>query len=141
MQGALLVEALRRQAEKRGISLEILALGGDRMAAAGATLLGNTTAIGSVGIVEALPFVLPTLLLQRRVQQQFRQYPPDLVVMIDYFGPNSRIGSYMRRYFPQVPLIYYIAPQEWVWSLSPAKTQQVISLSDRLLAIFPEEAR
>jgi lipid-A-disaccharide synthase len=141
LQGALLVEALWRQAEKRGISLEILALGGDRMVAAGATLLGNTTAIGSVGIVEALPFVLPTLLLQRRVQQQIQQQQPDLVVMIDYFGPNSRIGTYMRRRFPQVPLIYYIAPQEWVWSLSPAKTQQVISLSDRLLAIFPEEAR
>lgn len=141
LQGALLVEALRRQAEKRGLALEILALGGDRMAAAGATLLGKTTAIGSVGIVEALPFVLPTLMLQRRVQQQLQQHPPDLVVMIDYFGPNSRIGTYMRRHFSQVPLIYYIAPQEWVWSLSPAKTRQVISLSDRLLAIFPEEAR
>ncbi|GAB4153412.1 MAG: lipid-A-disaccharide synthase [Cyanobacteria bacterium J069] len=141
LQGALLVQALQRQAEKRGMRLEITALGGDRMAAAGATLLGNTAAIGSVGIVEALPFVLPTLLLQRQVQKSLQQHPPDLVVMIDYFGPNSRIGTYMRRHFPQVPLIYYIAPQEWVWSLSPTKTQQVIHLSDRLLAIFPEEAR
>ena len=36
LQGGLLVEALYRQAALRGLSLEVMALGGQRMQAAGA---------------------------------------------------------------------------------------------------------
>nr|WP_290228438.1 lipid-A-disaccharide synthase [Trichocoleus desertorum] len=141
LQGALLVTALKQQAQALGIELEILALGGDRMAQAGATLLGNTTAIGSVGLLESLPYIWPTLQIQRRAKQYLRQHPPDLVVLIDYLGPNVAIGSYVRQYLPQVPIAYFIAPQEWVWSLSPRNTARIVNITDRLLAIFPEEAR
>nr|WP_199318868.1 lipid-A-disaccharide synthase [Leptolyngbya sp. FACHB-541] len=140
LQGALLVKALRDRAKQSGLNLEILALGGKRMAAAGATLLGDTSAIGSIGIFESLPYVLPTLQMQRRVKRYLRQNPPDLVVMIDYLAPNLGIGSYVKRHFPQIPVVYYIAPQEWVWSLGANKTKRVVELVDRLLAIFPEEA-
>ena len=140
LQGALLIDALKRQAAATQLDLEIVALGGDRMAAAGATLLGNTTGIGSVGILESLPFVLPTLQVQRRAKQYLRQHPPDLVVLIDYMGPNLSIGSFIRRHLPQVPVAYYIAPQEWVWSVSPRNTAAIVDMSDRMLAIFPGEA-
>lgn len=141
MQGARLIEALYRQAAQLGLELEILALGGDRIAATGATLLGHTAAIGSIGIIEAIPFVIPTLRLHKQAQQYLQQYPPDLIVLIDYFSPNSRIGRYARQYLPGVPVAYYIAPQEWVWSFRGGNTQQVVDITDRLLAIFPEEAR
>ncbi len=140
LQGALLIAALQRQAAEQGITLEILGLGGDRMAAAGAYLLSNTGSIGSVGLIEALRFIWPTLQLQRRTYRYLRQHPPDLVVLIDYLSGNVPLGSFIRRNF-EVPITYYIAPQEWVWSISPKATQKIIELSDRLLAIFPEEAR
>jgi lipid-A-disaccharide synthase len=140
LQGALLIAALQRQAQQRGMELEILALGGDRMKQAGATLLGNTATIGSIGILESLPYVLPTILMQRQVRRALEQSPPDLVVMIDYLGPNLGIGTIIRRYFPKVPVIYYIAPQEWVWSLNPRNTERLVWMSDRMLAIFPAEA-
>ena len=141
LQGALLIEALKRQAQAAGLKLEILALGGDRMAAAGATLLGHTSAIGSFGTVEALPYIWPTLQIQRRAKRYLRQHPPDLVILIDYMGPNLAIGSYVRQHLPEVPMVYYIAPQEWVWSFSPRNTTRIVDLADQLLAIFPEEAR
>ena len=141
LQAAMLIDALKRQGSAVGLELEIVALGGDRMAKAGATLLGDTTSIGSVGLLESLPFVLPTLQIQRRAKQYLQQHPPDLVVLIDYMGPNLGIGSFVRRQFPQVPIAYYIAPQEWVWSLSPRNTARIVEMTDRLLAIFPEEAR
>ncbi|MGI0494207.1 lipid-A-disaccharide synthase [Alkalinema pantanalense CENA528] len=140
LQGAMLVDALYRQANSQGIDLEIVALGGDRMAAAGATLLGNTSAIGSIGVFEALPYVLPTLLLQRKAKRYLLEYPPDLVILIDYIGANLSIGHFVRQSFPKVPIVYYIAPQEWVWSLNDHNTQQIKAITDRLLAIFPEEA-
>jgi lipid-A-disaccharide synthase len=144
LQGSLLIEALKRQADAIGVELEIVALGGERMARAGATLLGNTTGIGSVGILESVPFVLPTLRVQRRAKQYLRQHPPDLVVPIDYMGPNLSIGRFIRRQLPQVPVVYYIAPQDWVWSanaLMPRDTGTIVAVTDQLLAIFPEEAR
>lgn len=140
LQGALLIRALHDRANQLGIALEITALGGEQMAAAGAKLLANTSTIGSVGLFESLPYVVSTLQIQRQVQQYLRQNPPDLIVMIDYGSPNLTLGSFVRRHLPQVPTVYYIAPQEWVWSLSQRNTQQILRVSDRLLAIFPAEA-
>ncbi len=141
LQGGLLIDALKRQAQILGWELEIVALGGSRMAAAGATLLGDTSAIGSVGILESLPYIWPTLEIQRRAKEYLQQNPPDLVVLIDYMGPNLGIGSYVRRHFPLVPIAYYIAPQEWVWSPSQHNTDRIVKMTDLVLAIFPEEAR
>lgn len=144
LQGSLLIEALKRQAAVIGIELEIVALGGSRMEKAGARLLDNTTAIGSMGLVESLPFVIPTLKIQRRAKQYLRENLPDVVVLIDYMGPNLSIGSFMQHQLPQVPVVYYIAPQDWVWSASallPRHTEAVVEMTDKLLAVFPEEAR
>lgn len=140
LQGALLVEALQRQAVAACRPLEIVALGGDRMKSAGATLLGNTISIGSVGPWEALPFVLPTFKIQRQAKQYLQQYPPDLVVLIDYAGANLPLGSYIRRQMPQVPIVYYIAPQMWVWWSNQGDVKRLVSMIDRILAIFPQEA-
>jgi lipid-A-disaccharide synthase len=141
LQGSLLVEALKRQAVLAGLELEIVALGGDKMADAGATLLGNTSSIGSFGILESLPFVFPTLQFQRRAKQYLQQHPPDLVVLIDYAVSNLSLGSYIRRQMPQVPVVYYIAPQMWVWWASSRDVARIVDMSDHVLAIFPEEAR
>ncbi len=140
LQGAMLIAALRQQAAATGLDLEILALGGERMRQAGATLLADTSAIGSIGLFESLPYIWASHQIQRRVQQFLRQQPPDLVVMIDYFAPNLSLGRFLRQQFPKLPTVYYIAPQEWVWSLSPRNTQQILAVTDQLLAIFPAEA-
>jgi lipid-A-disaccharide synthase len=141
LQGSLLIAAIQRQAAVAGWELEIVALGGERMAAAGAKILGNTSGIGSMGLLESLPYVLPTLLVQRKAIAYLKQNPPDLVLLIDYMGPNLGIGTYMQKNLPDVPVVYYIAPQEWVWSMSLRNTSRIVSFTDKLLAIFPEEAR
>ncbi|MDJ0520242.1 MAG: lipid-A-disaccharide synthase [Trichodesmium sp. MO_231.B1] len=140
LQGALLVEALYRQAQLQALNLDIVALGGERMAAAGATLLGNTTKIGSVGIIESLPFVFPTLKIQQKAKEYLHNESPNIVVLIDYMGPNLSIGNYIRKTWRNLPIIWYIAPQEWVWSLGKDKTAKIVNLTDKLLAIFPGEA-
>ncbi|MBW4511231.1 MAG: lipid-A-disaccharide synthase [Scytonematopsis contorta HA4267-MV1] len=141
LQGSMLIEGLKRQAVLAKLELEIVALGGEKMAAAGATLLANTSAISSIGLVEAVPHILSTLSIQRRAITYLKQNPPDLVVLIDYMGPNVAIGKFLKRNLPDVPVAYYIAPQEWVWSLGSRKTSAIVNFTDKLFAIFPEEAR
>ena len=140
LQGAMLIEAMQRQAAATGTKLEIFALGGDRMAATGATLLGNTTSIGSVGLLESVPFVLPTWLIQRHAKRYLQQHPPDVLVLIDYPTPNLAIGGYIHTHLPQVPIVYYIAPQDWAVP-QLGNTNRIAKITNRLLAIFPEEAR
>lgn len=141
LQGALLVEALACQAQAQGMALEMLALGGERMAQAGATLLENTTRLGSIGIIESLPYLRQTLSLQRRVQRSLEANPPDAVVLIDYMRPNINLGLFIRRHLGSIPIIYYIAPQEWVWSFGAQNTNEIAQITDLLLAVFPQEAK
>ena len=141
LQGSLLIRALFAEARRRGLELEVLALGGERMRQAGAQLIADTAPMGAIGLWEALPLILPTLQLQRRLRRWLVSHQPDGVVLIDYMGANVTLGLRLKRLFPQVPITYYIAPQEWAFRLGEGGTTRLIGFSDRILAIFPEEAR
>ena len=141
LQGSLLIKALKINAEKRKIELEIIALGGERMREAGAQLISNTSSIGAIGFLEALPYVLLTLNAQSKIDNYLFTSPPDAVVLIDYMGPNIRLGLKVKKKFPNIPIIYYIAPQEWAWRLGDTGTTDLISFTDKILAIFEEEAK
>ena len=140
LQGSLLIEALHREAEQRDLPLELLALGGRRMEAAGAELLADTAPMGAIGLWEALPLILPTLKLQARVDRLLEQRPLDGVVLIDYVGANVRLGGKLRHKHPSLPITYYIAPQEWAWRFGDGSTTRLLDFTDRILAIFPAEA-
>jgi lipid-A-disaccharide synthase len=140
LQGSLLIRALHREADRRGLALEVVALGGRRMKAAGADLLADTAAMGAIGLWEAIPLVLPTLRLQARLRRWLHDHPPDGVVLIDYMGANVNLGLRLKRRYPQVPISYYIAPQEWAWRIGDGGTTRLIGFTDQILAIFPEEA-
>lgn len=141
LQGSLLITALRQEASRRELPLEVVALGGRRMEAAGAELLADTAGLGAIGLWEALPLVLPTLKLQARLRRWLADHPPDGVVLIDYMGANVSLGLRLKRRYPGVPISYYIAPQEWAWRMGDGGTTRLIGFTDRILAIFPEEAR
>ncbi|MEN9240051.1 MAG: lipid-A-disaccharide synthase [Thermostichales cyanobacterium SZTDM-1c_bins_54] len=135
LQGSYLIQALLAQDP----SLEITAIGGQRMAASGAKLLRDTTHISSVGLVEALPFILPTLRTTHIVRQYLRQQRPDLLILIDYIGVNSQILHIANQF--GIPAVYYIAPQDWVWSPQSRLSYQLSRQTRLILSIFPEEAR
>jgi lipid-A-disaccharide synthase len=140
LQGSLLIQALYQEAAERDWDLKITALGGERMAAAGATLLANTTRIGAIGLFESLPYVRSTLAIQKQVRAFLKTAPPDLTVLIDYPGANIPLAGYLKHTYPTAPIIYYIAPQEWVWTFGKGTTRQIVERTDQILAIFPEEA-
>ena len=141
LQGSMLITALRQQAEAKNIPIQISALGGERMNAAGAHLIGNTAAIGSIGILESIPFIIPTWLMQQKAKKHLRENPPDLLILIDYMGPNLSLGAFFRRHLPDIPIVYYIAPQAWVWSPGNQAIEQIVAITDKMLAIFPGAAK
>ncbi len=140
LQGALLVTALKRLAEKSGIDLNIVALGGSKMAAAGAKILADTTFISSIGVWEALAYVKPSLQARSLAKQYLKTTPPDALILIDYVDPNISIGKYARDLFPNLIIDFYIAPQDWVWPRQHKRAQLIVSFINEIFAVFPIEA-
>ncbi len=140
LQGSLLIQGLKREAKRRSLSIEIFALGGPRMNLEGANLIADTAPLGAIGLWEALPLVIPTLRVQSKLDKALRSSPPDVVILIDYMGANIRLGNKLRKELPNVPIVYYIAPQEWAWRLGDGGTTDLISFTNKILAIFQEEA-
>jgi lipid-A-disaccharide synthase len=141
LQGALLITALKQLAQKLEIELNIVALGGDRMAAAGAKILVETVSISAMGAWELLPYIAPTIRVQNIAKKYLKTTRPDAIVLIDYMAPNVSIGNYAQKVFPNVPITYYIAPQEWVWATEEKNSSKIVKFSDEIMSIFPAEAR
>jgi lipid-A-disaccharide synthase len=141
LQGALLVTALQQLSAVSGIDLNIVALGGRKMAAAGAKILADTTAISAMGIWEALSYRQSSSKVCSIAKQYLKTTPPDIIVLIDYIATNINIGNYAHTQLPNVPIFYYIAPQEWVWSMGNKNTKAIVKFTDKIFAIFPQEAR
>jgi len=140
LHGSLLSKALFDEAGKKSLDLEICGLGGDRMKKEGVKILQDTTSISAIGIWEALPLIIPTIIIQRRFYKLLKKYPPDCLILIDYMGPNINIGTKLKRSRNNIPIYYYIAPQEWAWRVGNNSTTNLINFSDKIFAIFKQEA-
>ena len=141
LQGALLVTALTQQAQKLGIDLKIVALGGSKMAAAGAEIIADTTFISSIGVWEARAYLRPSIQARNLAKQYVKATPPDAIVLIDYVDPNITIGKYARELFPNLVIDFYIAPQDWVWPRQHKRAKLIVSFINEIFSVFPIEAQ
>jgi lipid-A-disaccharide synthase len=126
-----LVDALR--ALDPGV--KVRGLGGERLQAAGATLVGDYRGIAVTGLVEAIRVLPRSYALYRRLVDAARTERPDVFVAIDFPDFNFRVAGAMRKL--GVPVVYYIPPQLWAWRSGRMRTLR--SLADRILVIFPFE--
>ena len=140
LHGSLLAKALLEEAKKRSIDIKVFGLGGQRMVKAGVKVFQDTTPISAIGIWEALPLVFPTLKIQKKFYDALIAHSPDCLILIDYMGPNINIGRKLRRAKNNIPIYYYIAPQEWAWRVGNNSTTDLINFSDKIFAIFKQEA-
>ena len=140
LHGSLLSNALFKEAKKRSIDLEVYGLGGERMKKEGVKILQDTTSISAIGIWEALPLIIPTLKIQKNFFKSLKQVSPSCLILIDYMGPNIKIGRKIKSEKTKIPIYYYIAPQEWAWRVGNNSTTDLIGFSDKIFAIFKQEA-
>jgi lipid-A-disaccharide synthase len=131
MHGARLARALRA----RWPEAELYGLGGPRMQREGVELyagLDQLAVLGFIEVIRHLPFFARLL---RRLRQELRTAPPDLVIPIDYPGFNMRLARAAKR--EGVPVLYYIAPQVWAWHRS--RVGRLAVDVDLLAVILPFE--
>ncbi|MCK4377895.1 MAG: lipid-A-disaccharide synthase [Deltaproteobacteria bacterium] len=130
--GANLALAIR----KRLPGVQIDGVGGSRMAAAGVSLIFQSSRLSVVGITEVIGRIPSIVVGWRRIKTYLQQQRPDLVVLIDFPDFNLYLVA------PQVkklgiPLVYYISPQLWAWR--QGRIKKIRTLVDRMLVILPFE--
>ena len=140
LHGGLLTKALFEEARKHSICLEIYGLGGDKMRYEGVQIIQDTTSISAIGIWEALPLIFPMIKVQKKFYKNIKRHRPNCLILIDYMGPNIKIGQKLKRSRINIPIYYYIAPQEWAWRVGNNSTTNLINFSDKIFAIFKQEA-
>ena len=140
LHGGLLSKALFDEARKLSINLEIYGLGGEKMKNQGVQIFQDTTSISAIGIWEALPLIIPMMRIQKKFYQSIKKYRPNCLILIDYMGPNIKIGMKLKKSRSNIPIYYYIAPQEWAWRVGNNSTTNLINFSDKIFAIFKQEA-
>ncbi len=140
LHGSLLAKELFEESRKQSIDLEIYGLGGEKMKRSGVKIIKDTTPISAIGIWEAVPLILPMIKIQKKFLNALIRKSPNCLILIDYMGPNISIGRELKKKKINLPIYYYIAPQEWAWRVGNNSTTDLISFSDKIFAIFQQEA-
>jgi lipid-A-disaccharide synthase len=128
-----LVEELRR-AEP---GARVFGFGGDRLAAAGAELIGDYRGHTVTGLVEVIKHLPGTYRLYRQLVAAARERRPDVFVAIDFPDFNFKLGQAIHAL--GIPVVYYISPQLWAWR--PGRLRTMKAFVDRVLPIFPFEEK
>jgi lipid-A-disaccharide synthase len=123
--------------------IKVAALGGPRLAAAGAQLLHDRTAMSVVGLGEVLKNLSYFRELIDETVRWIAEYRPRAVCFVDNSGVNLRIAEALRlrgisaKGGGSVRTLYYISPQ--VWASRPDRRFEMARNLDALAVIFPFE--
>jgi lipid-A-disaccharide synthase len=131
LHGGNLIRALHRQ----DAAAEVRCWGGDRMEAAGATLVRHYRDLAFMGFVEVLRHLRTIFRNIEFCKKDIQAFRPDVLVLIDYPGFNMRIAKWARQ--QGLKVVYYISPQIWAWK--EGRVHAIRRDVDNMLVILPFE--
>ncbi len=131
LHGGNLIKALHKKDDKA----DIRCWGGDKMQAAGATLVKHYRDLAFMGFVEVIANLRTILRNIDFCKKDLLAYHPDVLVLIDYPGFNLRIAEWARQ--QELKIVYYISPQVWAWKANRVK--KIKRDVDKMLVILPFE--
>ena len=133
--GDLYAASLASEIRRIDPGAAITGFGGERLRAAGASLVGDFGGLSVTGLIEVARLLPKTYAIYRRLVADARATRPDVFVAVDFPDFNFRLAAAVRRL--GVPVVYYISPQLWAWR--PGRMKTMKRIADRMLVIFPFE--
>lgn len=131
LHGSNLIKALH----EKDATADIRCWGGDRMEAAGATLVRHYRDLAFMGFVEVLMHLRTIFHNIDFCKKDILAYQPDVLILIDYPGFNMRIAEWAKQ--QGIRVVYYISPQVWAWKENRVK--KIKRDVDLMLVILPFE--
>ncbi|MFT3911170.1 MAG: lipid-A-disaccharide synthase [Ferruginibacter sp.] len=126
---------LIKELHKLDANASIRCWGGDKMEAAGATVVKHYRDLAFMGFTEVIKN-LPTIFKNLSFcKKDILADRPDVLILIDYPGFNLRIAKWARQ--QGLKIVYYISPQVWAWKENRVNT--IKRCVDKMLVILPFE--
>ena len=110
LHGANLIRALRDQ----NPSITITGFGGDRMEAAGGSLLFKLTRLAVMWFGQVFANIATFIRLTKQAEDHFQTERPDAVILIDYPGFHFALAK--RAHAAGIPVYFFVPPQLWAWA-------------------------
>jgi lipid-A-disaccharide synthase len=126
---------LIKELKKKDADADIRCWGGDKMEAAGATLVKHYKELAFMGFLEVIKNLGTILKNIKFCKEDILQYQPTTLILIDYPGFNLRIAKWAKE--QGIKVIYYISPQVWAWKENRVKL--IKECVDKMLVILPFE--
>jgi lipid-A-disaccharide synthase len=114
---------------------DIRCWGGDKMEAAGSTLVMHYRQLAFMGFVEVIKNLRTIFKNLAFCKKDITEHRPDVLMLIDYPGFNLRIAKWAKQ--QGLKVIYYISPQVWAWKENRVKMMK--QCIDKMLVILPFE--
>ncbi len=115
--------------------IEIAGVGGERLQAAGATLLADQSKMNRIGF-GALFSAPYHWLLKRKILAFLKTFKPNAVLLIDYGMFNLVVAKALKTL--KIQVYYFIPPQ--VWASRRGRLKKIKASVDHVFCIFPFEA-
>ncbi len=131
LHGSNLIHELR----KKDTAADIRCWGGDKMEAAGATLVKHYKELAFMGFLEVIKNLRTIIKNISFCKRDIHQYKPTALILIDYPGFNLRIAKWAKE--QGLKVIYYISPQVWAWKEN--RVNIIKECVDKMLVILPFE--
>jgi lipid-A-disaccharide synthase len=131
LHGSNLIRALKKADQNASFRC----WGGNLMQNEGATLVKHYRDTAYMGIFEVIAHARTIAKNFKFCYEDIQKFQPDVVILIDYWGFNSRIASFAKE--KGIKVFYYIPPKVWAWKESRVK--KIKQLVDRVFVIFPFE--
>jgi len=126
--------------KQRHPQAEVYGIGGRGLQSQGVRLIRNIADLSTFGIFEVVKHLPRLAGVFFEALGSISVERPDVVVLVDYPDFNIRLARAIRWRYGRKPLIlYYIAPQVWIWRRRRARI--LANLVDRLAVVLPFEKK
>lgn len=109
--GDLQAAALAAELQKLHPGLEMLGVGGHKLAQAGVKLIADSSTWGSIGPSEAVAKIPRIYLAYRKMRQVLLEKRPDLTIMVDCPAVHYRLAGFAKRH--GLKTLWYVPPSQW----------------------------
>ncbi len=133
--GDLHASNLIKELKKLDSNAEFRCWGGDKMQAAGGTIVKHYRELAFMGFTEVLMNIRTIFTNIDFCKKDIVIWKPDAVIFVDYPGFNLRIAPFVKEL--GIKSIWYISPQVWAWKSS--RVNKLKACVDKMIVILPFE--
>ena len=134
--GDLHASNLVRAIKQKNKDIEIIAIGGEKLAAVSDKFLFNLVNLQVHGFFAPLrQYFNLKKVLTGIINPLLKSSPPDIVIPVDYYGFNIELAKLSKSF--NIPVYYFISPQ--VWASRKNRIKKIKKYVGHMMVIFPFE--